>query len=136
MKTREHKRIVGRVMPYDRDKMKAALAQFGIEMSDEPIGPYQPWEERILGAVNGLLANHLTSEKEAILQTLGQYKVFCYWLENKLPQLIADNPGASGRLLMAMAAQSYTLEMMLWAQRRNQEAQDNGPLGGKERPAW
>ena len=136
MKTRKHKRIVGRVMQYDRDKMKAALAQFGIEMSDEPIGPYQPWEERILGAVNGLLANHLTSEKEAILQTLGQYKVFCYWLENKLPQLIADNPGASGRLLMAMAAQSYTMEMMLWAQRRDQEAQDNGPFGGKERPAW
>lgn len=136
MKARKHKRIVGRVMPYDRDKMKAALSQFGIEMSDEPIGPYQPWEERILGAVNGLLANHLTSEKEAILQTLGQYKVFCYWLENKLPQLIADNPGASGRLLMAMAAQSYTMEMMLWAQRRDQEAQDNGPLGGKERPAW
>lgn len=136
MKTRKHKRIVGRVMPYDRDKMKTALAQFGIEMSDEPIGPYQPWEERILGAVNGLLANHLTSETEAILQTLGQYKVFCYWLENKLSGLIADNPGASGRLLMAMAAQSYTMEMMLWAQRRDQEAQDNGPLGGKERPAW
>ena len=37
---------------------------------------------------------------------------------------------------MAMAAQSYTMEMMLWAQRRNQEAQDNGPLEGKERPAW
>lgn len=136
MKARKHKRIFGKVMPYDREKMQNALSQFGIEISDEPLGPYQPWEERILSAVNGLLANHLTSEKEAILQTLGQYKIFCYWLENKLPGLIADNPGASGRLLMAMAAQSYTLEMMLWAQRREQEAQDDSRPGGKEQPAW
>ena len=117
---KKHKRIVGRVMPYDREKMRAALAAFGIEMSDENIDPYQPWEERLMSAVNGLLSTNLSSEEEAILQTLGQYKVFCYWLENKLPELIENNPGASGKLLMAMAAQSYTLEMMLWAQRKNQ----------------
>ena len=136
MKTRKHKRIVGRAMPYDREKMKATLAQFGIEMSDEPIGIYQPWEERLISVVNGVLANHLASESEAILQTLGQYKIFCYWLENKLPELIENNPGASGKLLMAMAAQSYSLEMMLWAQRHNGEQPDDDADTGRERVAW
>ena len=136
MKTRKHKRVTGRVMPYDREKMKAALAALGIEMSEENIAPYQPWEERLLGAVNGLLANHLASEDEAVLQTLGQYKVFCYWLESHLAELIAANPGASGRLLMAMAAQGYTLDMMLWAQRHDEEQQEAETDVGKERPAW
>ena len=136
MKPRKHKRVVGRVIPYDREKMRAALAQLGIEMSDEELGPYQPWEERLLGAVNGLLANNLASEDEAVLQTLGQYKVFCYWLEAHLKELIEQNPDASGSLLMAMAAQRYTLELMLWAQRREQEQQESTPGTGKERPAW
>ena len=136
MKQRAHKRITGRVMPYDREKMKEALASFGVELSDEKIDPYRPWEETLIGAVNGLLASHLASEHEAIVQTLGQYKLFCYWLENKLPELIEANPGASGKLLMAMAAHNYTTEMMLWALRRGQEAMDQDADSGKERMAW
>lgn len=135
MKTRKHKRVVGRAMPYDPEKMKAVLEQFGIPVSDESIEPYQPWEERLLGAVNGLLANHLASEEEAVLNTLGQYKLFGYWLESKLPELIADNPGASGKLLMAMAAQSYTLELMLWAQRHGDGEPEGGADVGPEKMA-
>ena len=56
MKPRKHKRVAGRVIPYDREKLKAALESLGITVSDENIEPYQPWEERLLGVVNGLLA--------------------------------------------------------------------------------
>ena len=126
MKTRRHKRVAGRAVPYDREKVKATLARFGLEMSDETIDPYQPWEERLLGAVNGLLQTNLASEEEVVLQTLGQYKLFCYWMENKLPELISNNPGASGKLLMAMAAQGYTTEIMLWAQRHSEEHEETG----------
>ena len=126
MKTRRHKRVAGRAVPYDREKVKATLARFGLEMSDEKIDPYQPWEERLLGAVNGLLQTNLASEEEVVLQTLGQYKLFCYWMENKLPELISSNPGASGKLLMAMAAQGYTTEIMLWAQRHSEEHEETG----------
>lgn len=124
MKPRKHKRVAGRVIPYDREKLKAALESLGITVSDENIEPYQPWEERLLGVVNGLLADNLASEEEAILQALGQYKVFCYWLEAHLQELIENNPGAGGKLLMAVAAQNYTTEMMLWAERRNGEAEE------------
>ena len=127
MKTRKHKRIVGRAVPYDKEKMRGVLDTFGIPYDDSDISPYQDWEERLLGAVNGLLMNNLASEEEVTLQTLGQYKLFCYYLESKLPELIEGNPGASGKLLMAMAAQGYTTELMLWAQRKNEEA-DSGDI--------
>ena len=48
--------------------------------------------------------------------------MFCYWLEAHLPELIENNPGAGGKLLMAVAAQNYATEMMLWAERHNGEA--------------
>lgn len=136
MKTRKHKRVMGRVIPYDREKLRDVLKQFDLDLSDEVIAPYQPWEERLLGAVNGLLANHLSSEEEATTQALGQYKLFCYWMENCLPDIIADNPGASGKLLLAIAAQRYTTELMLWAQRRQQAEEEAWQENGRERPAW
>ena len=136
MKQRKHKRIRGRVFPANMEQLRPVLSQIGIELGDEPLGPYQPWEERLMSIVNSILAGRLSTEKDAVIQALGQYKLFCYWLESKLPELIENNPGASGRLLMAVAAQNFSTQMMLWAQRQAGEEQESGAGTGRERAAW
>lgn len=136
MKQRKHKRIRGRVFPSNIEQLRPVLSQIGIDLSDEPLGPYQPWEARLLSTVNSILANRLSTEKDAVIQALGQYKLFCYWLESHLPELIKDNPGASGRLLMSIAAQNFSTQMMLWAQRQAGEEQGTDTGTGRERAAW
>lgn len=121
----KHRRVAGRAVPYNKEKMRKVLAQFGIAMSDEDVAPYKPWEEQLLGAVNGMLSVHLASEDEAVLQTLGQYKLFVYSLEQELPRIIKDNPDASGTLLLAIAAHQYTTKLMLMMQ---QAAKEEEPL--------
>lgn len=136
MNVSRRKRTVGRAMPYNREKMKDVLAKIDIHITDEDIAPYQPWEERLLGAVNGLLQTNRASEQEAITQALGQYKLFVYFLESELPEIIQDNPGAGGGLILAIAAQRYTTKLMLAMQRANEEAeQTNAPMMGPEKMA-
>ena len=124
MKKKPHKRAVGRVIGTDKEKVRQVLGTIGLTMSDEDISPYHPWEDRLIAVVNGLLQDRATTEQDAERQMLGQYKMFCYYLENKLPEIIADNPDASGKLLMAIAAHRFSTEMMLYAMRQaglNQE---------------